>query len=279
MIADGTTAQEFQPCSTTAAECEAGSTLMKPKKFEDYALPAGKIHSAPLYSQLSTVFRDLICSETWPKGVALPSEAELARRYGVSVGTTRKALDALEDCGWITRKQGRGTYVSDPAVEQFDRFCRIFSTTNGENLFSQLSAANLNTALLPVEPRDVQLLQLPEPSAAFRILRRFTRNAGPVMVESQLLRGDVFPGLDKRDDLPINLYGVFLRDYSVVVHRGTEHVSAVAASEELSSLLNVEANAPLLHTKSVVEDLEGRTVGVIQRWLQTSGVEYVAVLT
>ena len=46
----------------------------------------------------------------------LPSEPELARRLGVSRATVRHAVTELEEGGFVRRRQGRGTFVTDHAA-------------------------------------------------------------------------------------------------------------------------------------------------------------------
>ena len=59
----------------------------------------------------------------------MPNELELARHYGVSVGTVRKALEILEDEKLIVRLQGRGTFVCDQSAKEFvGRFSSIRDT-------------------------------------------------------------------------------------------------------------------------------------------------------
>jgi GntR family transcriptional regulator len=64
----------------------------------------------PLYRQVaSTLEREI---EATPPRAALPTELELARRFGVSRVTVRLALSLLERAGLVTRQRGRGTTVS-----------------------------------------------------------------------------------------------------------------------------------------------------------------------
>ena len=46
----------------------------------------------------------------------LPTEQQLARRFGVSRITVRGALDLLEKSGLVSRLRGRGTTVSPPKI-------------------------------------------------------------------------------------------------------------------------------------------------------------------
>ena len=71
----------------------------------------------PLYYQLQEVLKEQIESGTWATGEALPSEPELARRFGVSRVVVRQALAILEDDRQIVRIKGRGTFVAEPKLD------------------------------------------------------------------------------------------------------------------------------------------------------------------
>ena len=68
-----------------------------------------------VYEQLRDILAARIATGEWKPGTAIPSEADLAREFGVSAGTTRKALKLLEAERLLTRRQGHGTIVNDPA--------------------------------------------------------------------------------------------------------------------------------------------------------------------
>ena len=69
-------------------------------------------HRQPLYDQLVDILIEKIDHEYQP-GDLIPSERELAERYGLSRSTVRLAIQELEYLGRIVRKQGRGTFVAD----------------------------------------------------------------------------------------------------------------------------------------------------------------------
>ncbi len=52
-------------------------------------------------------------SGDWQSGARLPTERELAQRYGVGRNTVRRVLGNLESRGLIVRHVGRGTFVAD----------------------------------------------------------------------------------------------------------------------------------------------------------------------
>ena len=65
--------------------------------------------AVPLQHQIYLQVRSEIDDGLWLDRDDFPGERELADRYGVSVITTRTALDRLADEGWVERRRGRGT--------------------------------------------------------------------------------------------------------------------------------------------------------------------------
>lgn len=65
-----------------------------------------------LWRQVADDIAALIRSGRLPADSRLPTELELAERYGVSRPTIRSALDFLRRQGLVTVIHGRGTFVS-----------------------------------------------------------------------------------------------------------------------------------------------------------------------
>lgn len=69
-----------------------------------------------LYQQIrDAILRD-IRSGVLREGDPVPSELELAQRFGVSRITSKKALDTLRQDGVVVRERGRGTFVAGGAT-------------------------------------------------------------------------------------------------------------------------------------------------------------------
>jgi DNA-binding GntR family transcriptional regulator len=68
------------------------------------------------------------------EGDRLPSEAQLAAGFRVSVGTVQKALARLAHSGLISREHGRGTFVSASLVQPADLNYLRFRDRQGREL-------------------------------------------------------------------------------------------------------------------------------------------------
>ncbi len=64
------------------------------------------------HSELTGLLRALVT--TLQPGDRLPAQDELMRQYKVSDRTVLRSLEDLQRAGWIVRRPGSGTYVTDP---------------------------------------------------------------------------------------------------------------------------------------------------------------------
>ena len=65
----------------------------------------------PIYAQIREQIKEQILNGQIPEGTVLPSIRKLAKEVGVSVITTTRAYNELEQEGFIASMQGRGSVV------------------------------------------------------------------------------------------------------------------------------------------------------------------------
>ncbi|GAA0446157.1 GntR family transcriptional regulator [Streptomyces olivaceiscleroticus] len=78
------------------------------------------------YQQLADDLRTDLAVDRYPKGVRLPTEAELAEKYRVSRQTVRRAFHDLVAEGLVYRVPGRGTF----AAPRDGRYLRRFGSVD-----------------------------------------------------------------------------------------------------------------------------------------------------
>lgn len=65
----------------------------------------------PKYARVVLEIRRRIENGDYPAGSMLPSESQLVREFAVGRTTVVRALQMLQQDGWITREHGRGSFV------------------------------------------------------------------------------------------------------------------------------------------------------------------------
>ncbi|MFC4810713.1 GntR family transcriptional regulator [Paenibacillus sp. GCM10023250] len=77
-----------------------------------------KEQQTPKYRQLKEEIVSWIATAQFKPHDKLPSENEIAARFGFSRQTVRQALGDLEAEGWLYRAQGKGTFVAEAELGQ-----------------------------------------------------------------------------------------------------------------------------------------------------------------
>ena len=72
---------------------------------------------APIYDQIYSQIKDAILSGPVAEGEALPSIRALAKDLRISVITTKRAYDELENEGFIYTLPGKGCFVAERSTE------------------------------------------------------------------------------------------------------------------------------------------------------------------
>jgi GntR family transcriptional regulator len=201
---------------------------------------------SPLYRQIKNLIVQALDSGEWLPGQAIPSEQELALRFGVSQGTVRKAVDELAAENILVRRQGKGTFVSthqDPRA--VFRFLRLKAVNGGPVLPKSMPLECLRGKAGQEAARNLGI----EAGAQIFIVRRVLKFDGkPVVIDEMYLPGDVFQGLSQEmlKDWQGSLYSLFESRFGVRMVRATEKIRAVSADKAVADVLNVLESTPLL---------------------------------
>lgn len=81
------------------------------------AQPLSRASGVALWKQIQQVIEGEIADGSLQPGDQLPTEAQLAKRFGVNRHTVRRALAGLEEKGVLRVEQGRGTFVHEQVID------------------------------------------------------------------------------------------------------------------------------------------------------------------
>lgn len=232
----------------------------------------------PLYAQTAELLTRRIADGTWAPGALIPAEPEIAQELGVSPGTVRKALDALERRRLVVRRQGRGTFVAAETSERaLFHFFRIHDTRQARHAPTSLV---LDCRTGPATAGQAAALSLGPGAAVHRIERLRALAGQTVILERIVLPASRFPGfaLPVLREMTDELYVLYQRDFGVTIGRAEERLGAVAASAEQAAKLNLWPGAPLLEISRIAFDLAERPVEWRLTWLDSRAHRYHASL-
>ncbi len=200
----------------------------------------------PLYRQIKDLLVQALDRGDWKPGEAIPSETELALRFQVSQGTVRKAVDELAAENLLLRRQGKGTFVSThhEARVRF-RFLRL-APNQGEVQPAESQVLDCRRVRASAEIARVLELKGGDPVVAIRRLLSFA--SVPTVVDDIYLPGALFKGLSAEllNGYRGPLYGFFETEFGISMVRAEEKVRAVSADADISTLLGVVQDTPIL---------------------------------
>jgi DNA-binding GntR family transcriptional regulator len=212
----------------------------------------------PLHRQIHDAVREEIVAGRLAPGARLPSEGDLAGRWGVSLAPVRQALVDLAAEGYLDRVRGRGTVVRPSKFAQKLSILSSFSESQGQHgqrpkvvmLYSgRVPAPPEVAAALGVRTRKLVLIQ-----------RLAYLEASPVALLCAYLDPGRFPGIEKAELDGGSLYRTFDTVYGVELVRADSVIEAVHATDDEAAPLGVATGAMVLRADSVTYDRQDAPV-------------------
>jgi len=212
--------------------------------------------SISLYMQIKDLLTAKVGKGEWLPGSIIPSEINLAQELGVSQGTVRKAITELVENNVLTRKQGRGTFVSNHDSDR--ALFHFFHVTDNNGHKVLPDSRVLHCRRKPASRMEASKLQLAAGANIIRIERVRNFSAKPTMVETITLPAKPFGDLGKEGNcnLPNTLYELYEKQYGITIHSADEQLRAVAASRHDAKILKLEVGTPLLEIERVALTLD-----------------------
>ncbi|GLQ55263.1 phosphonate metabolism transcriptional regulator PhnF [Devosia nitrariae] len=228
----------------------------------------------PLWQQIADVVTQEIRDRVYAPGDRLPTEMELAQRFGVNRHTVRRAVASLQDFGLLRIEQGRGTFVQEDIVDyplsRRTRFSEIVrrqaKTPSGEHLRSATIPADATIA-------EALSIKLGAPVALIETVGKVDDQ--PVSLAAHHFPLERFPDLFDAYEATRKITPMFERlgvaDY---VRKSTKVTARMPDSYEMRHL-RLARMTPVLAVEAVNVDGEGRPVEYGQTRFSSSRVQIV----
>ncbi|MGJ8528924.1 phosphonate metabolism transcriptional regulator PhnF [Maritalea sp.] len=203
-----------------------------------------------LWRQIAERLQSDVAAAVYPAGSQLPTELELAQKYGVNRHTVRRAIGSLSETGILSATRGRGTFVAERTISY-----PISSRTR----FSEIVSSNKR------QPGG-RLISSGEEAASAEVAQRLSIEEGVLVTRGETLRvADGRPITVGTYWINKKLIPNFIADYAELgsvsevferagfseYRRQKSWVAAIPASAHDAALMQVPVGDPLLEVYSV----------------------------
>lgn len=231
----------------------------------------------PLYKSIKLELTRAISGGNIQGGAALPTEKELSERYGVSVGTVRRAMADLVAEKVLVRQQGRGTFLapfdSSRMLNSFWHIVRkdgLREVPIVQTLRFEESTANEHAA---------SRLQIKVGDPIYWIVNLMLMGGSPIVLDGLHIPKELFPDLThaKFVERDSTIYDLYRDEFGISVVKTVDQVSAVSADLDTAKKLDLALGTPLLEIVRVAYTFDARPVELRRSLLYTEKYEFVDV--
>lgn len=206
----------------------------------------------PLYYQIVEDIRDRITRGKWKSGDLIPSETQLCQQCGVSRGTVRQAVSQLVHEGLLHKKQGKGTFVAKPKINQaVNQFYSFAEDMISRGLEPSIKIIRKISAVAHEGTRHI--LGLEKGKRVYVIRRLCLASGDPVMLETSHLVEEMFPGINNEKFVSpsASLYDHLIDRYGLVITKAKESFEATRIGEYEARFLSIQVGSPALLVRRV----------------------------
>lgn len=239
----------------------------------DPMMTTSRFSTRPLYLQVRDALAARIATAEWRPGTTIPNEGDLAREFGVSSGTMRKALDLLESERLLTRRQGRGTFVNDQASEELAVRYSNIRAQDGVHISGDIQVLDVSESA--ASEMECSRLRIRPHERVCRIRRLRLWQGKPFMSEHVSMPAALFPGLAGRSELPHRIVAL-AQELGILLGKGEERISIGTASEETAAALRLAPGTPVLVLDRLIHTLDGEPAEWRLAHCQCVGKYYLA---
>lgn len=229
-----------------------------------------------LYHQLKEILMDKIKRKEWLPDTKIPTERELCELYNVSRMTVRLALNELQKEGCLYRKQGKGTFIKTPKIEQ--RLQNFYSFSEEIRKMGMTPSASVLRFETVSSNEDIAgALGLKQGDDVYIIKRLRLADQEPFALETSYIPVSLCPELNIRHIESAGLYNTLENQFGIIVNEAEEVFEAVIIDPESSRYLKTGKNSPglLLHR---IAGSSGRIVEFCVSIIRGDRYKYRAIL-
>jgi GntR family transcriptional regulator len=210
-------------------------------------------------------------------GEAIPSERQLSTDLGVSRLTVRAALDELVREGYLVRKRGAGTFVSEPKIAQELTMTSFTEDMRRRGL--EPASRTLDLKTIPAGARLGRMLHVSPSEPVLVATRLRLADRETMAIETLHVRKSLVPGLTAADLEAGSFYELLENEYGIELVGGMQTIEPTVTNEEESAALGLPLHSPAFVFERVTRSQSGDIVEFVRSVYRGDRYRLVTELT
>lgn len=231
----------------------------------------------PLYREVKEKLIHALATGEWQPGAKIPVERELAQRYGVGISTVRAAVSELEAAGILSRRQGKGTFVSQHANQgRLYRFFNLVTADGTRETPLREFVSMARERATPAESEFLRLARYGSRTEVYRLRSTFSLLGKSTGVSDAVVPAGLFPRMRRSavSDGSLTLYALYQSNYNVNVTSVSADVSAESAPADVARLLGLPKGGPVLRIERKAYTYGDVPVELRTTWVNTAECKF-----
>jgi GntR family transcriptional regulator len=232
--------------------------------------------SLPRYMQVMNYYIPLIKSGKLKEGDKMPTEEEICELFGISRITVRRALEGLQQGGYIYKQQGKGSFVMTKKTGFQLNHLKGF-TEEMKALGKEPSSKVLSFDIIPPSEKAAETLGIDISQKIYRLERLRLADNVPIAIERVHLPFYRFPTL-RTVNVEESLYEILQYQFGCESYKGIEEIHAGLASEEEAELLQIAPGSAVLRINRTTYEQEGMAYEYVESTYRGDRYQFTVTL-
>lgn len=237
-----------------------------------------RVKNIPLYILAKEEIHHFIINEKLKSGDKLPPESELCARLGISRGSLREAMRALEEEALVVRKQGIGTFVAlgrNLIQSTLDVNEGVTEMIRGKGMVP--GSRDTRVEEITARGRVARNLGVQEGSPVMSVRRIRTADGVAVALTEDFLPRDFLPGeaFDEIDNL--SLYNFIEKEMGIELSSSMVELEPLKAKKAMAEILGIKPGDLLMFLKQTDTDRDRRPILYSEEYFVSQRFEFVVL--
>lgn len=204
----------------------------------------------------------------------LPSETELQEYYGVSRITIRRAIQDLQNDGYVMKFSGKGTIIqSQKFILDLQKLDSFSNETKIKGIDSYSILVKFENIFPPIKVKNA--LNLLNNDKVYYIERIRCMNNSKIGVHKSYIsqKSGIILNQNDFNDKNTSLYEQ-LKKQNIQLYSAQENIEAIMPSEYIQNLLELSSNIPIFYRERLTFDINDEPIEYVEMFYRSDDYKY-----